>query len=395
MGRDAATGLSTEQILANIRALRPELVERAREFDDLCRIPSDVMERMKEAGVLTMLVPRSHGGSQLNTRESAIVLEALAAIDGSLSWTVDIGSETPQLLGLLAPEAFDEFYAAESLPLVGGSVVPNGKARKVDGGYRVSGRWGFASGCQNWTHIFATCIVDDDEGGEAPKKGPPLIRGMIMRVDQVTIEETWRPLGMRGTGSHHYNCEDVFVPEQRIFDLSRGRGQVQGIAARPFAEWGVHAGAVILGIAQGALNDFLKVAHTKKRRAASDVAAKDPVIQHQIGIAEASLRAARAYLHSEADWCSALTGEEDVEAVMGRIPLSLAWLGKRCVEVVDLVWSLNGSSSAFDGWIFERRLRDIKLLSQHGAFEESVFMRTGARLFEDAAAAPPAGPAPS
>lgn len=373
----------TEQILANIRTLAPELAERAKEFDKLRRIPADTIQILKDAGLFTMLVPQSHGGSQVGLLNSNIILEELATIDGSLAWVTDIGSETPQLLGLLSPSVFDKIYSAETLPLMGGSFVPSGQARKVDGGYRVNGRWGFVSGCQNWNLISANCVVVDADGVQLPGKipGTPLTRSMLLRVEDVNIEDTWHTLGMRGTGSHHVNCKDVFVPEEWAFDLFFDRGQIKGAPAFPVFEFQMHIGAVVLGIAQGAMNDFLKVAQTKKRTYATDPAAKNPVIQHRIGRAEASLRAARAYLHNESKWLATLTGAEDPSVPSSRTGPLNAWIAETCVGVVDLIWSLSGASSAAEGSIFQRRLRDIKVLSQHAGVSDSAFVHTGATLF--------------
>src|SRR5262247_3467360 len=117
-----------------------------------------------------MLAPRSHGGAQIGVLNSTIILEAIASIDGSLAWTTMIGGETPQLLALLAPEKFNELYSAKTTPLVGGAFLPSGEARKVEGGYRVSGRWGFSSGCQNWNLMFGNCVVLDAEGNRLPGK---------------------------------------------------------------------------------------------------------------------------------------------------------------------------------------------------------------------------------
>ncbi len=380
---DKAKAPGTEQILANIRALAPEFAERAKEFDQLRRIPADVIQKLKDAGVMEMLVPRAYGGSQVSLLDSNIILEELATIDGSLAWTADIGCETPQFLGMLSPELFDQYYSGKTLPLAGGSITPAGKAHKVDGGYRVSGRWAFASGIQNWNLIAANCVVLDAKGAQLPGHipGTPLTRFMVMPVESVNIEDTWYTLGMRGTGSHHFNCEDLFVPEEKSVDVFFERGQVEGTGAKPLLEWQLHAAAIVLGIAQGAVNDFLKVAHTRKRTLANDPAAKNPIVQHRIGQAEASLRAMRASLHAESKWYATLKGDEDLFALIGRIGLHNAWLAKNCVEVVDVIWSLAGATAAIEGSVFQRRLRDIKVLSQHAAVNDAAFMLAGAAMF--------------
>lgn len=319
---DAAA--DTERILEDIRRIEPALVERLDEFDRERRIPRDVIDSLKAIGVFDALTPRSHNGLQLGAVNSVKILEELARIDASLAWATMIGMESPQILALLPRETYDRLFLAEDRPLFGGTFLPAGRATKVAGGYRVTGRWGFASGCQNWDLLFGNCVVFAEDGTPLPAavadqgasaSGGSLTRAMVMPAGQVTVEDTWRTLGMRGSGSHHFHADDVFVPDDFSFDILYDRPNVTGVAAFPIAEFNTHITAVILGTARGAIEDFRRVAQTKRRMGQTVPAAQNPIVQDRIGRAEATVRAAQAYLHQTAAYLEGCSGDEKFQDI--------------------------------------------------------------------------------
>lgn len=374
---------SAAEVLAAIEHLAPALRERLAEFDEVRRIPADVIADLKARRVFDILTPRSHGGLQVSVADSVRVIETIAAIDGSLAWATMIGVESPQILALLPVESYDRLFFAEHRPLFGGTFLPAGTARHVDGGYLVSGRWGFASGCQNWDLLFGNAVVLDAAGERLPGRTPgaPLTRAMVFPADAVQIEDTWHTLGLRGSGSQHFTATDVFVPEEMTFDILFDRPNIDGVGRLPVAEFNTHIAAVILGIAQGALDDFAAIAAEKKRMGQVVSAAQNPVVQFRVGRAQAQLRAARSYLYSIADWLQTLTGQEDPDDVADRTTPMNAWLTETCVQAVDLIWSLSGAASAYEGSTFQRRLRDISVARQHAAVTDAAFTKSGARLF--------------
>ncbi|GAB3617295.1 flavin-dependent monooxygenase [Okibacterium endophyticum] len=374
---------SASEVLDAIERLSTDIRARAAEFEDVRRIPEDLITELKRHRVFDILTPREYNGLQMGVRESVRVIEAIATLDGSLGWATMIGVESPQILALLPVAAYDRLFRAADRPLFGGTFLPSGTARRVDGGYRVSGRWGFASGCQNWDLLFGNCVVLDEAGERVPGRmpGTPLTRAMVMPSGAVTIEDTWRTLGLRGSGSHHFHCEDVFVAEDMSFDILHDRPNVAGVGRLPIAEFNTHIVAVILGIAQGAMNDFADVAAEKKRMGQVVSASRNPVVQFRIGHAQAQLRAARAYLYSVAGELETVTGDEHPDLVADLTGPMNAWVTEACVEIVDLVWSLSGAASAFDGSVFQRRLRDISVARQHAAVTDAAFTKAGAKLF--------------
>src|SRR4051794_37152010 len=182
-------------------------------------MPQDLFEQLKEAGVFRLLTPRAYGGLEAGLELSLDVLDELAVVDGSIAWTTMIGMESPQMLSHLPRETYDELYADGPDVTVGGSFLPIGQAVPADGGFRISGRWPFASGCDRWDWLFGNCVIAFEDGPRIGPGGGPLLRGGVFPREDAEIEDTWYTLGMRGTGSSHFNVQDLYVPEERTLDI--------------------------------------------------------------------------------------------------------------------------------------------------------------------------------
>src|SRR5262245_742484 len=378
---DAAT-----RILQAVRDLAPTINERGAEIEAARRIPADLLTALSSIGCFRMLVPKSHGGEEIDLLSSMQILETLATADSAVGWTVMIGCETPQLLSLLPRRSFDTLYAEGPEVIMGGGFAPQGEARVVDGGYRVTGRWGFASGCQHCSWLLGNCIVmEDGRPRPGPVAGMPELRGMLFQAREVEILDTWKVVGMRGTGSHDITVKDIFVPEERSLDIFSGQSSMLGPLFRfPLLEFSLHIATVAVGIAQGALNEVIKFVGTKKQRLyARAPLAETPLVQYRLGYAETSLRAARALLRSEAErvWHVAVTGEAaDDAALTTRILATDSWVAQTCATIVDTCYTVGGGPSIYDSSPLQRRLRDIHTLTQHASLSESTLTRNGAAL---------------
>jgi alkylation response protein AidB-like acyl-CoA dehydrogenase len=378
---DAAT-----RILQAVRDLAPAISGRSAEIEAARRIPLDLLNELITAGCFRMLVPRSHGGEEIDLLSSIEILETLATADSAVGWTVMIGCETPQLLALLPRRSFDALYADGPDVIMGGGFAPQGEARVVAGGYRVTGRWGFASGCQHCSWLLGNCVVTEDGRPHPdPSEGMPELRGMLFRAGETEILDTWKVAGMRGTGSHDIMVKDIFVPGERSLDIFFGQSCISGPLCRfPLVEFSLHIATVAVGIAQGALDEVVKFVGTKKQRLyARTPLAETPLVQYRLGHAETSLRAARAFLRSEAEWVWQLAAtEEEVDgsALTTRILATDAWVVQTCAAIVDTCYTVGGGPSIYDSSPLQRRLRDIHTLTQHASLSESTLTRNGAAL---------------
>jgi len=320
-----------------------------------------------------MTVPRSHGGLEVPYPATVDAIAALAAADGATGWTVMICSESPQLLALLPRKSFDRFYAAGPDVIIAGAFAPQGRATPTPGGYRVSGRWGFASGCQHADWIFGNCAIE-----RAPS---PTLRCALAPAREWTIHDTWRTAGLRGTGSHDVEVTDRVVPEDHTFVLFGGVPSLPGpLFEAPLLQASLHIAAVALGIGEGALEDLVEFAGTKKKRLYATTSLPDsPLFQHKLGRAETDLFAARALLRERAEelYARACAGAVEL-AFMPRVLQTSAWVAETAARVVDACYTAAGGTALYDHSPLQRRLRDIHTLTQHASLQDTVFTNAGA-----------------
>jgi indole-3-acetate monooxygenase len=376
---------NAKTLLDSIRDLAPSISARSAEIDAARRLPPDLLDQLKSAGCFRMFVPKSHGGLEIDVPASMEIIEALATADGSTGWVVMIGCETPMFLALLPRQKFDRLYANGPDVIIAGAFAPRGSAEVVDGGYRVSGRWGFASGCQHSEWLFGNCIVMENgkpRAGAMP--GAPAARAMMFAPSKARIIDTWSVNGLRGTGSHDIAVENILVPEDDSFDIFLGRSCIEGPSmGEPILYAALHIGAVAVGIAQRAINEIVALANTNKRRLyASSSLADSPLFHYRVGHADASLRAARSLLRDQTEsvWNSAIAGNP--VSVDGRAPLmgAITWAAHTCASVVDVCYKAGGGTSPYDSSPLQRCMRDIQTLTQHAAVAESWLTTAGATI---------------
>ncbi len=376
-------GLATEtpgDVLDAVNGLAPSIRARAEEIEAARCLPADLADELRAAGVFRMLTPASHGGGQIGLVRSMEVIEAIAVADGATGWTTMIGAESPQLLSLLPRATYDALYANGPDVTVGGSFVPTGEAHVVDGGYLVHGRWPFASGCQRWDLLFGNCVVIRDGEPELAPDGSPRALAMLLDSAQTEIEDTWRVLGLRGTGSQHFTLAETFVPAERSFDIYFGRPSVEGVAPFPIVDFIFHIGAVAVGIARAALDEVVERAASRVRFNMRAALADTPVVQHRLGRAEIALRAARTLLYADAERMVRDGYGEDFLALAVRTWATTAWIAGVARDVVDTCFGVNGASGVYDGSPLQRMLRDVHTITQHAALNDNSITRAGAAL---------------
>jgi alkylation response protein AidB-like acyl-CoA dehydrogenase len=373
--QDGAAASRASATLDAVRALAAEIATRSDEIEIARRLPLDLVEQLRAAGCFRLAVPHRHGGSGASLPEHLEVVRELAIVDGSVGWTVMIGSLAPMIAGALPPATFDSLFANGPDFVGAGSFNPSGVARPVTGGYRVSGRWGFASGCQHADWLLAHCVVDDG-------RMPPL-RMMAMPVDEATILDTWTVSGLCGTGSHDFTLDDVFVPEAHTFSIFEPSPSTESIAHIPELVVSSFAIATVaVGIAEGAVAELTTMSTAKVPMFASAPLAANPLFRHRLGEMSAHLRAARAALDMDvaAAWASALAGDEPTVEQRARWRSTAVWVTTACAEVVDAAYTAGGGSALYARSPLQRRLRDIHAVTQHFAVKSDTLTLAGAVL---------------
>jgi len=314
------------------------------------------------------------------------VLSTLSAAEPAVGWTVMIGSETPQLLALLAREEFDKIYASGPDVVVAGGFNPQGTASESAEGYVVNGRWAFASGSTHADWIFGNSVVTSADGVPLPGPTPevPLLRSMLVPAAQARVLDTWQVLGLRGTGSHDVTITDARVPAAHSFDLFAGVPSVPGPGfVAPLVHFVLHLGAVGVGIAQGTLDATAAMAAAGKQRLYAKARLADTqLFQVGLGRADLTLRAARALLESTADevWTLCATDPAALAAIGPRVSATLSWVTEAALSVVDTCYRAGGGQAARDASPIQRRFRDMHTFSQHAAAAEGWLGGHGASL---------------
>lgn len=378
-------------VLEAVRELAPVIATRAGEIEAARRLPRDLLDDLVAAGCFRMLRPASHGGMGLDLASGMRVLEELSRADASVGWTVGIGSAGWLDLVDLPRPTFDAIFGDDPDVIVAGTINPTGIAVPVDGGYRVSGRWAFASGCEHCHWLFANCIEQPTEGAGAdpsgdgpPGGGPPPMRVAVLTPADVEIEDTWSVSGLRGTGSHHFRVDDVVVPADRTYAVMTGESCIDEPMARiPLpTPYTLFVASGVIGAAQGALDDILALATTKVPLFAGSALAANPFFQHQLALADTQLRAARALVYGDAAeaWRTVVAGEELTLELRARIRADGVWAMSTAVSVVDTAYTAGGSSSLYDSSPLQRRLRDIHAVTQHFLVKPDAMTTVGAVL---------------
>jgi alkylation response protein AidB-like acyl-CoA dehydrogenase len=373
------------KVVQAARDLAPSISARSAEIEAQRRLPADLLAQLKAAGFFRMFVPRSHGGYELEPQVGLDALETLARADGATGWTTMIGSESPHLFALLSRERFDAIYSAGPDVIVAGGFKAQGQAQVEPGGYRVSGRWAFASGCEHADYLFGNCVLlENGQTRPGVAEGVPAMRGMMFRNQDMRVLDTWSVLGLRGTGSHDITIEGAFCPEQDTFDIFQGKPSVPGPGfVATVLHLQLHMGAVAVGIAQGAIDDAVGMALGGKQR----LYARTPLVQSQafqlqLGRAEMSLRAARALLRDSASvfWKACTEAPATAMGQISQTSATLSWVTETAMGVVDACYRAGGGAAARDSSSLQRRFRDMHTFAQHAAVAEEFLLQMGASL---------------
>jgi alkylation response protein AidB-like acyl-CoA dehydrogenase len=369
--------VSAAGILDAVRELAPEITRRAPEVEAARRLPRDLLDKLIAAGCFRLLVPRSHGGAGADFPAAGRVLSELARADGSVGWTVMIGAGSWIDLAGLPRATFDALFAKPD-PIFAGAFNPSGSIEALDGGgYRVNGRWGFASGCEHADWIWANCV-------EGFVDGAPQLRIAVFSPDQVVIEDTWDVSGLRGTGSHHFHVRDAVVEADHTYrpfvdepTLDEPIVRIPTPSAIAMA-----VASVAVGVAQGAMDDIVALATEKTPLLAPSTLATNPHFQYGLATADTDLRAATSLLEATATatWGRAVAGDEFTIDVIARIRATAVWCTSRAAAIVDFAYRAGGGSSLYSDCALQRRLRDIHALTQHFIVKEDTLTMAGAVL---------------
>ena len=373
IGAEEADAGLHEKMLARLRALVPAFRERADRTEQLRRLDPETERELHEAGLFRILQPRRVGGSELDYVALIDFPAEAARGDASVAWSLANLLSHHWMLAMFPPEAQARVWDENPDALIASSFVfPSGRGRKVEGGYRVQGRWPFSSGVRSsqWNMLGGT-VVAEDESTE--------LRVFLVPASDYSVLDTWDTMGLRGTGSEDVVVEDVFVADHMTLAVSQlAGGATPGSAVNPsplyrlpvFALFPFVLSGCALGNAQACLEDFEASA---RRRASSYNRARMADFQSiQIRVAAAASRidAARRIMRG-----CCLEAMEDARA--GRLPDMTRRVAYRrdgafsvnlCTEAVNILFKASGGAALARAGAMQRQFREAQAIDSHIAF---------------------------
>jgi len=341
--------------------LAAELARRAEANERERRLPRDLVDRLIEAGAFRLCVPHVLGGLEVDVATFAERIEAVAAADGAAGWCVMIGA-TSGLAAAYLPELAARAIFGDARMVAGGVFAPRGKAVAAEGGWRVSGRWAFASGCRHSDWLMGGAAV-------AGPDGKPEVRLFLLPASTWTIHDTWHTAGLCGTGSDDIQVADTFVPAAQSFSLTSGKPWSDGrLYAFPvFGLLAIGIAAVALGIGRGAIEDFHAIARTRAPSLGRRMLAERGQVQATLAEAMGILDGARAALHGAISgaWEAAAKGLPLSIEPRARLRLAATHATRAAADAVTRLHHAAGGGSIYLNSPLQRRFRDVHTATQH------------------------------
>jgi alkylation response protein AidB-like acyl-CoA dehydrogenase len=365
-----AAARPADTYLRAIAELAPMIALHREQFDLQRRIPEAVFAALADAGLFRLWLPRAFDGPEFSPMDFMTVVEAAAAIDGSVGWLVGNGGGMSRAAGYL-PSAVASRLFTDRRAFVAASTGAIGTAVATKGGYRVTGRWPFGSGSHHASHFMALTSRQGSDGADIPT-----MCCYFPRSD-VTIHDNWHVSGLRGTGSCDFEVRDAFVPAEAthvfIGPEPTQPGVVYALPTVSSLAWTVSV--VPLGIAQGAITTFRDIAFSRTRAGRSTSMREQETVQAAVGRAHALCRSGRAFLVAAmSDLIEAATDPQNERAMLRA---ACAHAADTAVRIVDMLAEEAGAIAISESCLLERAVRDVRAAVKHIAMSPNNYIVAG------------------
>jgi alkylation response protein AidB-like acyl-CoA dehydrogenase len=374
--------MGTDIVLERLQALRPAIRARREEIERARKLPRDLVDELKKTGLFRLSIPRAVGGDEAAPHLILGAIETVASADGSTGWCSMIGSANNLSAGYLNERGAKEVFKDPD-SLWAGIAAPLGKAVPTDGGFKIQGRWPFASGVTHCDWLWAGCTVMDNDQPRMTTRGPHFLWACVP-MREVQIHDTWFVSGLAGTGSNDVSIAGAFVPEHHVFDLfDPSTHRSEPLYQMPSIGWFVsQVVAVSLGIARGALDELIEISQKKVPTFSTAVLADKPVMQIDLARAEARLGAARAYLYETVEdlWQTVRAGKIPSPRQLAQNRVAALDAAETGASVARTAHVLSGGSSIYTSSSLQRHMRDAEAITHHFTVSPHVWEDAG-RVF--------------
>jgi alkylation response protein AidB-like acyl-CoA dehydrogenase len=351
-----------------VRKLGALIETSADELERSQRIPLPLLEQLHDSRLLRLLLPTSVGGEQVEPDLYFEAIEALGRYDGSVAWNAFVANRSALIAPCIPEPAALEIFSDPRTVVAWGPPTPT-RAVAVEGGFRASGTWGFASGCRQANWMGVHCLVTEPDGSvRLSDADRPIVMSLLFPATSARILDDWTPIGLRGTGSCSYTVDDIFIPEGFSGTRELPEAHRDEAPLYAFTQQGLYAvgvAGVAHGLADRMLEEFIDLAKSKSPRGIGRLADKEQV-QHEVAVSFAQLKSSRTWLLEtirDIYRRAPCVGAIDIDD-RARLRLACSHAIQMAVEVGDKVYRAAGVSAIFPGSPFERRFRDLHTLSQ-------------------------------
>ena len=371
-------------VISRAEALRPAVEAASNQIEETRRLPPALLDKLHEARLFRLLLPRSSDGIETDPVTFFHVIETIARGDASTAWCLSQAGGCAMSAAYLDLPVARTIFGDDPRAVLAWGPGPKVKAVECEGGYKVTGVWAFASGGRHATWLGAHCPIFKADGSpRLDDEGRQQERTMLVRTGDVRWTDIWNTVGLRGTASDQFALDDFFVRADhsitRDFEREcRESGPLYRMGAGTCYQMGF--AAVACGIARGALDCFLDVARNKVPRGLKSPLRDNAVVQSNLAQAEVNLRAARAFvLQSMAGIWKDLSAGNTI-TVEQRITIRMAATNAihKAKDAVDFAYNAAGATAIFESHPLERRFRDIHTVTQQLQGRLSHFETVGA-----------------
>jgi len=367
-------------VLEAVKKIGPKVAARSGEIEQNRGLPIDVVELIKPTGAFRLYVPDDLHGPGVTAWESLEVIEELAYHDGASGWCSMIGSTTSLLSSSMADPYAEEIFGTPDA-IGGGFAMPNGRARPVDGGLRVTGRWAWGSGTRHCTWIGGGCLIVDEDGKPAPRSDGLVAPFVFFHPDDVEFIDNWDVSGLCGTGSGDYQVTDVFVPEGRWAQVGLEKPVRDNSLSRFsfFGLFGCAVAASAMGMGRRAIDELVALAEAKIPQGSSKSLRERTTVQADVAVAEAKLASAWAFMHStiSGSWDTAEAGGLPTVEQKRQLRLSATHATQTAAEVGELMYKAGGGAAIYKTSPLQRCFRDVFVATQHAMVAPRIFETCG------------------